>query len=523
MKQKRPRPGGDVPDSDAGAAKVAESPRPPPANGAPRPGPHHQRHSGGARQHARPPTLEKMQQERRQLPVFAAKARILKAFRENQVTVLVGETGSGKTTQIPQFLDEAGFSWRGVIAITQPRRVAAITVATRVAHEMGVTLGEEVGYCIRFEDVSGPKTRIRYMTDGMLLREAQLDSRLPRYSVLLLDEAHERSLHTDVLLGVVKGLLARRPDLKVAVMSATLDALQFSAYFNGAPVLYVEGRQHSVEVLYVLYVPEPEPDFLDAAFVAALQLHVTEPPGDILAFLPGFSQVKSGRQEDIEGLAKMLEERARLLPPEALKLEVCMLFAALPWEQQARVFEPAPPGVRKVILATNIAETSITINGVRYVIDPGLSKARGYDPRIGLETLLVQPISRASAKQRAGRAGREAPGKCFRLYTEESYEGLEAATVPEIKRCSLASVALQLKSMGVEPLSFDFMDPPPKEGLVRSLSLLLALGALDARGRLTQPLGKQMSAFPLDPQFAKAILAARVRRSRSGFLYKRFL
>ncbi|KIY98086.1 RNA helicase [Monoraphidium neglectum] len=404
--------------------------------------------------------------------------------RANKVLIVVGETGSGKTTQIPQFLLQSGLAdisgggggkggWRGgrdgggggMIACTQPRRVAAVTVARRVAEEMGVQLGQKVGYSIRFDDCTSPSTRIKYMTDGMLLRECLLDPLLNKYKVVIVDEAHERTVSTDVLLGLLKGVAARRgDDFRLLVMSATLDAEAFSKYFGGARAVWVQGRQHPVAVMCTTH---PEDNYLDAALNAVLQVHCEEGPGDILVFLTG--------QEEIEGLERLLMDRAAALPDGAAgrgggpeELLVLPIYAALPPEQQMRVFDPAPAGSRKAILATNIAETSITIPGVRYVVDTGFVKARGYHAKLGADSLQVVPVSQAQARQRSGRAGREGPGKAYRLYTLESFKALAPTTPPEILRSNLASTVLQLKALGVEDVvGFDFMDKPPRAAVVR--------------------------------------------------------
>ena len=428
-----------------------------------------------------------------QLPVLAARKPLLEYVRKHQVVVVVGETGSGKTTQLPQILHAAGYTARGrCIAITQPRRVAAVSVARRVAQEQRSTLGDLVGYCVRFDDKSSHATKIRYLTDGMLLREALIDSNLRRYAVIVVDEAHERSLNTDVLLGVLKALARRRRELKIVVMSATLDAEKFSRFFDGAPAVYVRGRQFPVRILYAA---APEPDYLEATMLAVLQVHKDEPPGAVLAFLTG--------QEEIESLKRLLENARE-------KLHVVCVYAALPHEEQMRVFEDPPPHLRKVVLATNIAETSLTIAGVRYVIDTGLVKARRFDARSGVQSLQVVPISRAQAAQRCGRAGRDGPGTCFRLYTERSFDGLEESAPPEIARCGLGSTVLQLKALGIKDvLDFDFVDPPPVAAIVKALETLIALGALDTDGELSKPLGRQMAALPLDPMPARALLASK--------------
>ena len=334
--------------------------------------------------------------------------------------MLVGETGSGKTTQIPQWcvdyaltIPVASGQKRRNVACTQPRRVAAMSVAQRVANEMDVTLGDEVGYSIRFEDCSSHKTILKYMTDGMLLREAMSDPLLEMYSCVLLDEAHERTLATDILMGLLKEVAKQRPDIKIIVMSATLDAGKFQDYFDKAPLLTIPGRTFPVEIFYT---PEPERDYLEAAIRTVIQIHMSEEQeGDILLFLTG--------QEEIEDACKRLQREVEGLGPDAGELKCIPLYSTLPPNLQQRIFEAAPANKqngaigRKVVISTNIAETSLTIDGVVFVIDPGFSKQKVYNPRIRVESLLVTPISKASAQQRAGRAGRTRPGKCFRLYT----------------------------------------------------------------------------------------------------------
>eukprot|EP00899_Mesostigma_viride_P003739 jgi/Mesvir1/13366/Mv05851-RA.1 len=444
--------------------------------------------------------------KRQTLPVWQQKDEFLDMLSKNQIIVLVGETGSGKTTQIPQLVVDAGYCRdasgnKKMVACTQPRRVAAMSVARRVAEEMDVNLGDEVGYNIRFEDMSGPRTLLKYMTDGMLLREAMTDPLMERYSCVILDEAHERTLSTDVLFGVIKEITRQRPNLKLIVMSATLEAEKFQAYFDGAPLIRIPGRLHHVEVFYT---QEPERDYLEASIRTVVQIHLCEEPGDILLFLTG--------EEEIEDACKKISREVQNLGDQCGPIKVVPLYSTLPPAQQQRIFEDAPEGRpggppgRKIVVATNIAETSLTIDGIVYVIDPGFAKQKVYNPRIRVESLLVSPISRASAKQRAGRAGRTRPGKCFRLYTEQSYlKDLEEQTYPEILRSNLASVVLQLKKLAIDDLvHFDFMDPPAPETLMRALELLNYLGALDDEGNLTET-GALMSEFPLDPQMAKML------------------
>ncbi len=442
---------------------------------------------------------DKIAATRKSLPVYQLREEFLAAVAEYQVLIVVGETGSGKTTQVPQFLHEAGYTKGGMkVGCTQPRRVAAMSVASRVADEMGVRVGREVGYSIRFEDATSEATVLKYMTDGMLLREFLTEPDLGQYSCLIIDEAHERTLNTDILFGLVKDIARFRPDFKLIISSATIDAEKFSDYFDGAPVFYVPGRRFPVDIHYT---PQPEANYLHAAITTVFQIHTTQPKGDILVFLTG--------QDEIDAAQESLQETAHALGNKIKEMIVCPIYANLPSEMQAKIFEPTPEGARKVVLATNIAETSITIDGVVFVIDPGFVKQNSYNPRTGMSSLTVVPCSRASANQRAGRAGRVGPGKCFRLFTKWAFNNeLDANTTPEIQRTNLNNVILLLKSIGINDLlNFDFLDPPPTDTLMRSLELLYALGALNDKGELTK-LGRRMAEFPVDPMLSKAILAS---------------
>ncbi|XP_016455983.2 pre-mRNA-splicing factor ATP-dependent RNA helicase DEAH1 [Nicotiana tabacum] len=443
----------------------------------------------------------KLNEDRKDLPIYPYKDALLQAVQDHQVLIIVGETGSGKTTQIPQYLHEAGYTKNGgKIGCTQPRRVAAMRVAARVSHEMRVKLGHQVGYSIRFEDCTSEKTVLKYMTDGMLLREFLREPDLASYSVIMVDEAHERTLSTDVLFGLVKDVARARPDLKLLISSATLDAEKFSDYFDCAPIFKIPGRRFPIDIHHT---KAPIADYVDAAVVTALQIHATQPQGDgdILIFLTG--------QEEIETAESIIKHRIKGLGTKIAELITCPIYANLPTELQAKIFEPTPEGARKVVLATNIAETSLTIDGIKYVIDTGFCKIKCYNPRTGTESLLVAPISKASANQRAGRSGRTGPGKCFRLYTAHSYmNDLEDNTIPEIQRTNLANIVLLLKSLGIKDLlNFDFMDRPPTEALLKALELLFALGALDEDGKLTK-VGEKMAEFPLDPMLSKMIVAS---------------
>ncbi|KAI0325143.1 pre-mRNA-splicing factor ATP-dependent RNA helicase PRP43 [Cubamyces sp. BRFM 1775] len=461
---------------------------------------------------------KKILETRKKLHVFQQTDEFLKMFNKNQIMIMVGETGSGKTTQVPQLVCYADLPHtKGkMIACTQPRRISTMSVARRVADELDVPLGKQVGYSIRFEDMTEPGTTfMKYMTDGMLLREAMNDHELSRYSTIILDEAHERTLATDILMGLLKGIAKRRSDLKIVIMSATLDAQKFQRYFSlegpekPAPLFKVPGRTHPVEVFYT---QEPEPDYCEAAIRTVQMIHRAEEPGDILLFLTG--------EEEIEDACKKIKLEADDLlnqDPDSVGPLVCIpLYSSLPPQQQQRIFDPPPPPRvpggppgRKVIISTNIAETSLTIDGIVYVVDPGFFKQKVYNPRIRVESLLVTPISKASAQQRAGRAGRTRPGKCFRLYTEKDFmTELEEQTHPEILRTNLANTVLELAKLGVKDLvHFDYVDAPAPETLMRALELLNYLAALDDEGSLTA-LGSIMAEFPLDPQMAKMLIAS---------------
>ncbi|TRM58778.1 P-loop containing nucleoside triphosphate hydrolase protein [Schizophyllum amplum] len=439
-----------------------------------------------------------IQDQRRSLPIYKLRDPLLKAIDEHQVLIVVGDTGSGKTTQMVQYLAEAGYADRLRIGCTQPRRVAAMSVAKRVAEEVGCRLGQEVGYTIRFEDCTSPETRIKYMTDGMLQRECLIDPLCSSYSVVMLDEAHERTIATDVLFGLLKKAVKRRPDLKLIVTSATLDAEKFSKYFFGCPIFTIPGRTYPVEILYT---KEPESDYLDASLITVMQIHLSEPRGDILLFLTG--------QEEIDTACEILFERMKALGPKVPDLLILPIYSALPSEVQSRVFDATPEGSRKVVIATNVAETSLTIPGIYYVIDPGFSKQNAYDPRLGMDSLVVMPISQAQARQRSGRAGRTGPGKCYRLYTEAAFRNeMLPNSIPDIQRTNLSTTILQLKAMGINDLlSFDFMDPPPAQTMLTALEGLYALSALDDEGLLTR-LGRKMADFPMEPPLAKMLIAS---------------
>lgn len=537
---------------------------------------------------------------RKTLPIFFNADEIRKHLREKDVLLLVGETGSGKSTQVPQFLVDE--SWArpnpvsvplndgtrrrttvgGCIAITEPRRVAAISLARRVAEEVGTPLGSSspsstVGYSVRFDNSTSPSTRIKYLTEGMLLQEMLSDPALKQYSAVIVDEVHERGVNVDLVLGFLRGLACERKaerggiPLKVVVMSATADMEVIQTFFesdlprampepvsngpngssevalpnihphpaiaqkadessdsewsgistddektstaqslitkNGSDatskrssvaVCHIKGRQYPVQVIYT---PSPVEDFVDAALQSIFQIHYKEPlPGDILVFLTG--------QETVENLEKLVHEYAMGLDKALPKVQVLPLFAALPQDAQQRVFSPAPPRTRKIILATNIAETSVTISGVRFVVDCGKAKMKHFRTRLGLDSLLVKPISKSAANQRKGRAGREAPGKCFRLYTEQDYLSLEPDNAPEILRCDLTQAILTMKARGIDEIfDFPFLTSPPRDALEKAMLQLLNLKALDETARITD-LGVQIARLPLTASLGRVLLAA---------------
>ncbi|KAK4862824.1 hypothetical protein LT330_002957 [Penicillium expansum] len=491
---------------------------------------------------------------RRKLPVFENADLIRDLLREQDVMLLVGETGSGKSTQIPQFLVDE-FWCRpvptqitrdgrkekkmvgGCIAITQPRRVAAISLARRVAEEMGTPLGShspasKVGYSVRFDTSTSPSTRVKFLTEGMLLQEMLHDPNLTKYSAIVVDEVHERGINVDLTLGFLRNLVSGKKEgrggvpLKVVVMSATADMESLTDFFHqgfkqpepqqkaieaaeaeadkmdtSSPkdisVCRIKGRQFAVKTIYS---PAPVHDFVDAALKIIFQIHQKEPmPGDILVFLTG--------QETVEALEHLVNEYAMSMDPSLPKILVLPLFAALPQAAQQRVFAPAPPRTRKVVLSTNIAETSVTVSGVRHVIDCGKAKVKQFRTRLGLDSLLVKPISKSAAIQRKGRAGREAPGQCFRLYTEKDYLALDETNTPEILRCDLSQALLNMKARGVDDIvGFPFLTRPPREALEKALLQLLNINALEDDGKISA-VGLHIAKLPLTPTLGRVLLA----------------
>jgi len=423
------------------------------------------------------------------LPVSDARDELMAAIRDHQVVVVAGETGSGKTTQLPKMLLELGCGITGVIGHTQPRRIAARTVAERIADELGTELGDVVGYKVRFHDQVGDTTLVKLMTDGILLAELQNDKTLLQYDALILDEAHERSLNVDFLLGYLKQLLPRRPDLKVVITSATIDPGRFAAHFGGAPVVEVSGRTFPVEVRY--RPPAEDTDAVQAIADAVDELD-GEAPGDVLVFLSGEREIR----DTAEVLRGRLGERTEVLP----------LYGRLSIAEQHKVFT-AHTG-RRVVLATNVAETSLTVPGIRYVVDPGTARISRYSARTKVQRLPIEPISQASARQRAGRCGRVADGICIRLYDEEEFAKRPEYTDPEILRTNLASVILQMTAIGLgDVAAFPFVDPPDRRNIKDGMDLLHELGAFDDRRALT-PVGRQLAALPLDPRLARMVVEA---------------
>ncbi|XP_038817207.1 probable ATP-dependent RNA helicase DHX40 isoform X2 [Salvelinus namaycush] len=413
--------------------------------------------------------------ESKNLPIYQHKATLQQAVKDNSFLVVTGETGSGKTTQLPQYLHQAGFWGNGKIGITQPRRVAAITVAQRVSQEMHCSLGREVGYQVRFDDCTTQDTVVKYMTDGCLLREILADPVLSQYSVVILDEAHERSLNTDILLGLLKQTLSspdkaskgRSVPLKVVVMSATLETDKLSVFLGGCPVFTIPGRTFPVTSKFSCAIGPKDTEssvYVKEVVKVALDVHTSEMAGDILVFLT---------------------------------------------DQQKQIFQPPPPGIRKCVVATNIAATSLTINGIKYIVDSGFVKQLNHNSRVGMDILEVVPISKSEALQRAGRAGRTSAGKCFRIYSQEFWEKcMPEYTVPEIQRTSLTAVILTLKCLGVhDVISFPYLDRPEERFILEALKRLYQCDAIDRRGKVTR-LGELMVEFPLPPGLTRALLQA---------------
>lgn len=513
---------------------------------------------------------------RNNLPVHQFRQEIIELIKSNEAVLVVAETGSGKSTQIPAYLHEEGllsrknsnnFNAAPNICVVQPRRVAAITVAKRVANELGCHPGKVVGHRVRFDDFTDRKrTKIVYLTDGMLLREATADPLLSAYGIVVLDEAHERALQTDVLFGVVKRAMKARndqlsreevsnespdlliqqrmaeranelrlPKLRVVVMSATLDVSTFQTFFPEAKTIRIPGRLYPVQTLYT---KEPQQDYLDAALMIALQIHEEGDDGDILIFLPGQEEIENlslllkkhlemadidGTKNDpkdlvqsIRGIGKNLHASGSSMVQDVL---ICVLYAALPPSAQMLAFQPKPDGCkRKIILSTNIAETSVTLDGIKYVVDCGKHKTRDFHSATGMESLSVHDISKAQAAQRAGRAGRVSSGFCFRLYTENAFDTLDDNITPEILRVNLAQVVLQLKGMGVhDPRKFDFLTPPSPKTLMKAFELLYALEAVDDNMDLTE-YGRKLAKLPLDPTFGHLLLQSSEHNCTSEIL-----
>lgn len=480
---------------------------------------------------------------RASLPVAKHRRALLYVVEKHPVVIVVGHTGSGKTTQIPQYLLETGWADGGrVIGCTQPRRIAATSVAARVAEEMDCNVGQAVGYAVRFEDKTSPATRIKYMTDGVLFREAMYDPLLSRYSVIMVDEAHERSLHTDLILGLLKKIMRRRPELKVIIASATLDAQRFLDYFkvlgravgavsgptmppakrpmiacmddeeeegeSNEPFKVIPSREPVVLSLkgrpfplIIHHSVEPCSDVVSEAVSTVLAIDREEGPGDVLVFLAGKAEIDLA----LEYLAEALAEKKH-------RLAAFPLHASMSTERQLEAFQPLPKGTRKVVLATNIAEASLTLDGIVYVVDGGTVKRRVHLLAEGIDSMCLMRISKASAVQRAGRAGRTQPGKVYRLYTTAEYEQMPQCTPPELQLVDLTAIVLQLKALRIDDMGkFDFIDKPSEGQLIRARDTLRALEAIDEEDKLTADVGRILAELPVDPRLGKMLLAAQSR------------
>lgn len=421
------------------------------------------------------------------LPIQERREEIIKLVRENQVVILSSETGTGKTTQVPRYIYEL---YQEPVVCSQPRRIAAISIAKRVAQEMNEQLGGLVGYSVRFEERTSEETKIRYVTDGTLLRDFIDDPLVAKYKAVIIDEVHERTINIDLLLGLIKDAVALRPDLKVVIMSATLSSEKFVGYFPGSSTFQIESRSHPIELRYT---PATEKDYLERCIQTAMEIHASEGAGDILVFLTGEDEIEKAC------LAVKLAQRQLRQPLVALPL-----YASLPLHMQNAIF--APTEGRKVIFATNIAETSITIESIVYVVDSGFAKQKIFDSSMKSEMLLKLPISKSSANQRKGRAGRVRAGICYRMYSEAAYEKMEEFTIPEILRGELSSLVLKMARLEIKNLvTFDFIEPPLPDSVIVALNQLYFLGAIDLNGHITAE-GRLMVEFPLEPKDAKTLL-----------------
>ena len=482
----------------------------------------------------------KLQEFRKTLPIYAEKDNLIKYIKSNRVSVIVAETGSGKTTQIPQYLLESGEIDRSSMVITQPRRVAAISVAGRVAEEVGTTVGDVVGYSVRFDEKVSKNTKIAYMTDGMLLRNAIVDPQLKRYRYIVIDEAHERTVSTDLLLGLIKNLLEVRHNLRVIIMSATMETSTFTSFFGVKNYYGVPGRTFPVKEYFL---PNPEPDYVAAAVETALTIHMKEVKetkkkrraGDILVFLTGQDEIDSvhkiltARNEELMKRKAELKTKEGLTEDELLILKTpqiypTRIYGALPQHKQVEVFEPIPEAyqddsiplsARKIVLSTNICESSVTISGIRHVIDSGVVKCRVFQPETSISSLVVKTASKASVKQRSGRAGREAPGTCYHLYTEDSFHShFPFSTEPEILRSSIVSPVLTLIGLGVPKVTeFPWLNGPSIPAIQHAIKTLVHLGAVKQQRNedgvifVLSDLGKKYINFPLEPAETAAIFA----------------
>lgn len=453
---------------------------------------------------------------RKSLPIYQHREEILNLIKNNNFCIITGETGSGKTTQLPQYIIEsltlADFYKNDKkfqkskklprVVITQPRRVAAIQMAKRVCYEKNYKLGNEIGYTIRFGDNSSENTIIKYVTDGILVKECLTDNNLNKYHVVIIDEAHERSLYSDILFALIKQVVkVRNGSLKLIIMSATLNTEQFMKYFNNCPLLKVSGKLYPVDITYH---PSPMDKRVKSSVELAIRIHLHEGPGHILAFLTGFEECEKACKMTYS-ILEDLSKKGKKVPP----MNIMPLYGAQNTEDQSRIFERTKNNCRKLIFCTNIAETSLTVDGIGYVIDCGYVKQKIYNHKTSMDSLMIVPISKVQAKQRSGRAGRTGPGKCLRIYTEQFYKNsMSDVIIPEILRVNLASTILTLKSMGIDNIvDFDFMEKPDSNSIYEALKQLFYLQAIDVDGHITN-LGKEMTKFPLDCCYSRALIAS---------------